>query len=54
VIHLVVTTRVRKRGESVIWSDLALPAQAGVAALLILGIICARSVVTSEFIYFQF
>jgi alginate O-acetyltransferase complex protein AlgI len=54
VIHLVVTTRVPRRGRSIAWSDLGLAGQTGVAALLIFGIVCARSVVTSDFIYFQF
>jgi D-alanyl-lipoteichoic acid acyltransferase DltB (MBOAT superfamily) len=54
VIHLIATTRSTKRGATISWSDLGLASQTGLASLLVLGIVCARSVVTSDFIYFQF
>ena len=54
VVHLIVTTRSSKRGTELSWSDLGLAGQTGVAALIVFGIVCARSVVTSGFIYFQF
>jgi len=54
VIHLLATTRRSKQGTLISWSDLGLVPQAGLAALLVFGIVCARSVVTSGFIYFQF
>ncbi len=54
VIHLIATTRKSKQGTLISWSDLGLVPQAGLAALLVFGIVCARSVVTSGFIYFQF
>ena len=53
-IHLLATSDLVVRRKTITWTDLGLAGQTCVAALLVFGIVCARSIVTSEFIYFQF
>jgi D-alanyl-lipoteichoic acid acyltransferase DltB (MBOAT superfamily) len=54
VIHLVATSDFARRRFAITWPNLGLLGEAGVAALLLFGIVLARSVTTSDFIYFQF
>ena len=54
VIHLLGTSDLVLRRKTLTWSELGLAGQTCVASLLVFGIVCARSIVTSEFIYFQF
>jgi D-alanyl-lipoteichoic acid acyltransferase DltB (MBOAT superfamily) len=55
VIHLFVTSDFARRRFAAEWSaNTKLCWEAGVGALLLFGIIAARSVTTSDFIYFQF
>ncbi len=54
IIHLVATSDCARRRFAITWPNLGLLGEAGVAALLLLGIVLARSITTSDFIYFQF
>jgi len=54
IIHLVATSDFARRRFAITWPNLGLLGEAGVAALLLLGIVLARSITTSDFIYFQF
>jgi len=54
LIHLVATSDFARRRLAITWPSLGLIGEAGVAALLLFGIVFARSVTTSDFIYFQF
>jgi alginate O-acetyltransferase complex protein AlgI len=54
IIHLVATSDFTRRRFAITWPNLGLLGEAGVAALLLLGIVLARSITTSDFIYFQF
>jgi alginate O-acetyltransferase complex protein AlgI len=54
VIHLGATSAFVRRRLPITWPDLGLIGQASVAAVLLFGIVLARSVTTSDFIYFQF
>ncbi len=54
VIHLLATSDIAFRRRTLSWSELGLAGQTCLASLLVFGIVCARSIVTSEFIYFQF
>jgi alginate O-acetyltransferase complex protein AlgI len=54
IIHLVATCDFARRRFAITWPNLGLLGEAGVAALLLLGIVLARSITTSDFIYFQF
>ena len=54
LIHLVATSDFTRQRLAITWPSLGLIGEAGVAALLLFGIVFARSVTTSDFIYFQF
>jgi alginate O-acetyltransferase complex protein AlgI len=53
-IHLVVTSEFARQRFAINWPNLGLIGEASVGALLLFGIVFARSVTTSDFIYFQF
>jgi alginate O-acetyltransferase complex protein AlgI len=54
VIHLFATSDFARRRFAITWPNLGLLGEASVAALLLFGIVLARSITTSDFIYFQF
>lgn len=54
LIHMLATSDFARRRLTITWPNLGLIGEAGVAALLLFGIVFARSVTTSDFIYFQF
>jgi hypothetical protein len=54
VIHLLATSDFCQRRFAVTWPNLGWIGEAATAALLLFGIVFARSVTTSDFIYFQF
>jgi alginate O-acetyltransferase complex protein AlgI len=53
-IHLAATSDFARQRLAITWPSLGLVGEAGVAAVLLFGIVFARSVTTSDFIYFQF